>query len=382
MQLVRQTLVSWRMLTHQLPRFILSVLGISFSVLIMFMQLGFFNGLNDSQANLPPFFDCDLIMSHPEKNHLKTGEEFHRLRLQQAASVEGVEAVSALYTAGSYWWNPQDGSRNRVLIIGVNLDRPMLRFPALREYRDTLRRADTILYDRLSRRELGSVQIGTRSRLYGRPVEVVGLFELGPNFSYEGHILTSDHNFFRLFGKSSGIRDRVDLGLIRAEPGVDPEVLRQRLFAALPNDFILLTPSEIYKREVSVTTRRSPSGVVFGIGLLVGFTIGIIICYQILFNEITDNLSQFATLKAIGYPARHLAAIVIGKALILSVIGFLPGLAAGFALYGLLESLTQIKMFLTPGRILLVFALSAGMCLIAALLSLRTVIQADPADLF
>jgi putative ABC transport system permease protein len=369
------------MVTHSPPRFILSVLGVAFSVLIMFMQLGFFNGLNDSQANLPPFFDCDLIMSHPEKNHLKTGEEFHRLRLQQAKSVEGVDAAVPLYTAANYWWNPQDGSRNRLLILGVDLEDPMLGFPEISRFRENLQRSGTILFDRLSRRELGVVDVGTTSRLVSRPVEVVGLFELGPNITYEGHVITSRENFFRLFPDPQ-TADRVDLGLIRTDPGVDPESVRRRLLAELPNDFILLTPEEIRLREVLITTKRSPSGIVFGIGLIVGFCIGIIICYQILFNEISDNLSQFATIKAMGHPRLFLYGIVMGEALILSALGFIPGLAAGVGLYTFLENLTRISMFLTPGRILLVLLLTTGMCLIAALLSLKTVIKADPADLY
>lgn len=383
MVLFRQLVFAWRMLSHNIPRFVLSILGIAFACLIMFMELGFFNGLNDSQANLPPFLSCDLVMSHPEKNHLKTGEEFHRLRFQQVKGLPGVETASPLYSSGNYWWNPENGSRYRVLILGVDLEHPLLAFPELEEFKEALRRPYTILYDRLSRAELGTIRPGTTSRLVSPQVEVVGLFELGPNFSYEGHILTSKETFFQLFpGSEEGVRDRLDLGLIRLEPGLDPEVARKRILESLPNDFILLTPQEIYRREIRVTTRRSPSGIVFGIGLIVGFCIGVIICYQILFNEISDNLPQFATAKAMGYQKAHLFGIVIATALLLSCIGFVPGLAGSLGLYWLVKDWTQINMFMTSYRIGLVFLMTTGMCLLAAFLALKSVIRADPADLF
>ena len=177
-------------------------------------------------------------------------------------------------------------------------------------------------------------------------------------------------------------RNVVDLGLIRVKPGADLKEVRKRLLAKLPPIALLLTPDEINAREINVTTRRSPAGVVFGIGLLVGFSIGIIICYQILFNEVNDHLPQFATLKAMGHPPRFISGIVLYEALLMALAGFVPGLVAGAGLYKLIEEFTQIRMFLTPERVLLIFALTSGMCLIAGHLALKKVHSTDPADLF
>jgi putative ABC transport system permease protein len=114
----------------------------------------------------------------------------------------------------------------------------------------------------------------------------------------------------------------------------------------------------------------------------VGFAIGIIICYQILFNEVNDHLPQFATLKAMGHPPQFISGIVLYEALLMALAGFIPGLLAGAGLYILIEHFTQIRMFLTPGRVLLIFCLTSGMCLIAGHLALKKVHSTDPADLF
>jgi putative ABC transport system permease protein len=367
------------MLSDKPARLTFSLLGVAFSVVIMFMELGFFNGVNDSSANMPPYFDCDLIMSNPQKNHLKTGEEFNSMRLQQVREVPGVAAAVKFNTEANYWWNPQDGTRNRVLIMGVDLDDPMFSLPALREHRKELQMPDTILYDRLSRHDLGRVSAGTRSQLGRRPVKVVGLFELGPNFAYEGHIVTSLENFAQITRQPDG---NVDLGLIRVVPGANVEAVRQEIYRRLPHDIMLLTPKEILTREIVVTTKRSPAGVVFGIGLLVGFGIGTIVCYQILFNEVNDHLPQFATMKAMGHPPKFISGIVLNEALLLSLVGYVPGLIASFGIYTLIESSTQILMYLTVPRALLVFILTSSMCLLAGHLALKRVHKTDPADLF
>jgi putative ABC transport system permease protein len=290
-----------------------------------------------------------------------------------------VAAVSRLSTQADYWWNPQDRTRNRVLLIGVNLVDPMFSIPAIREHHQALQLPATVLYDRFSRRDLGRIETGTRSQIGATAVQVVGLFELGPNFTYEGHLITSLDNFRAITGQPDTV---VDLGLIRVTPGANVDEVRREIHRRLPRDILLLTPEEIRAREVSVTTRRSPAGIVFGIGLIVGFVIGTIICYQILFNEVNDHLPQFATMKAMGHPPRFISGIVLNEALLLSVAGYVPGLLASFGLYELIQDTTQIRMILTPPRALLVFLLASGMCLLAGRLAVKRVHATDPVDLF
>ena len=64
-------------------------------------------------------------------------------------------------------------------------------------------------------------------------------------------------------------------------------------------------------------TVNAPIGAIF-IGLLVSLFIGTVICYQILYNEITDNLSQYATLKAMGFDDLFVL-IILEEASVLSV---------------------------------------------------------------
>jgi putative ABC transport system permease protein len=379
MRFLRECRIAWQMLSDKPARLALSTLGVAFSVVIMFMELGFFNGTNDSSANLPPLFACDLIMSHPEKNHLKTGEEFAFPRLQQVRDVPGVAAVVKFNTQADYWWNPQDRTRNRALLMGVDLHDPMFAVAGIREHRAELQLPGTVLYDRLSRHDLGQVEVGTRTQLAQTAVRVVGLFELGPNFTYEGHIVTSLDNFRAITGQPENV---VDLGLIRVQPGADVEAVRAEIYRRLPKDILLLTPAEILQREIIITTQRSPAGIVFGIGLIVGFAIGTIICYQILFNEVNDHLPQFATMKAMGHPPRFISGIVLSEALLLSIAGYIPGLIAAFGIYHAIEHFTQIRMFLTVPRSLLVLVLASGMCLLAARFAVKRVHATDPADLF
>lgn len=375
---------AWRMLTHNRRRLGLSCLSIAFAVVIMFMQMGFFNGLRDSQASLARFLDADLVMSHKDKDNLKSPEEFSRKRLRQARAVQGVAEAVYLHARAAYWWNPRDGSRNRLLVLGVDPDRPGLTFPELGALGAQLKRPGTVLYDRLARKELGDVVTGATTTLGSAPVEVAGLFALGANFSYEGHVIAGYETFYRIFGQRDPERvvDDISLGLLKLAPGADVGDVQARLMAALPGDFLVLTRAEVEAREKSYTTRSTPAGIIFGVGLLVALAIGTMICYQLLYNEIQDHLRQFATLKAIGYRARDLHRIVVAEALFMTLLGFVPGLLVTAALYLGVERMSEIIMELSTGRVLFILLLTMVMGAASAALALRQVVRADPAELF
>jgi putative ABC transport system permease protein len=113
-----------------------------------------------------------------------------------------------------------------------------------------------------------------------------------------------------------------------------------------------------------------------------GFLVGGMICYQIIATDVTEHLDEYATLKAIGYGDGYLNRVVLHEALWLAVLGFGPGLALGGLVYGALDVWVGLPMRLTPGRAGLVFALTAGMCVLSGMLALRKVRAADPAEVF
>jgi putative ABC transport system permease protein len=114
----------------------------------------------------------------------------------------------------------------------------------------------------------------------------------------------------------------------------------------------------------------------------VGFLIGMIVCYQILFTDISSNLLPFATLKAMGYRSGYLVKVVLEQATYLALLGFVLGLTGAWFLYWTMESQTGLTMALTPLRAATILMLTLVMCLVAGLMALYRVIRIDPADCF
>ena len=149
-----------------------------------------------------------------------------------------------------------------------------------------------------------------------------------------------------------------------------------------PDQWTVYPRQLLIDREINFWNRQTPIGMIFFVGALMGFAVGVIICYQILFTSIHDSMPEFATLKAMGYPNRYFVGLVIRQSIYLSLAGFIPALIISYGMFQLIEAWVGLPMLLTLPRIGLVLALTMLMCLISGLLALRKLLSADPASLF
>src|SRR5439155_11750955 len=129
--------------------------------------------------------------------------------------------------------------------------------------------------------------------------------------------------------------------LITLKSGADPESVKNELTRLLPADVRVLTHAEFAELEKTYWTTNTPVGFIFKLGVLMGIFVGCIIVYQILYTDVTEHLPEYATLKAMGYQDRFLFKIVLKESLILSVLGFFPGVLVSYFVYGLSRDATQ-----------------------------------------
>jgi putative ABC transport system permease protein len=207
-----------------------------------------------------------------------------------------------------------------------------------------------------------------------------GQYTLGTGFLGLGVGVASEANFFRMFPLRPP--DRVNFGLVTLHPDVDPDRAARALRAALPADTKVWTRAELVAHEVAYWTIRTATGLIFGSGLVVSFVVGIMVLYQTLATQITRQLPQFATLKAIGYSNRYLDAVVFFEALLIMAVAFLPALAAALAIYALVREETLLPLQLSVPQLGAVFGITLVMAMASAFLSLGALRRADPAEVF
>jgi putative ABC transport system permease protein len=409
MPIAKNVPLAWKNLTHDPVRLVLYTAGIGFAVVLMGVQYGIMNAMLDSNTVLLERLNGELVLVNPTKASLLFREAINRRRLEQAAGVPGVASVDAVYLEYQLGEvrhtavDPRDRTQTRrARIVGVD---PNARAITLPEVSDAdwsrLNVPGTALYDRKSRPHpdqthhpgesvFGPLGDGIRTELVGRSLTLVGGgFELGFDFGTDGTFIVSDRTFadwVRRPFTAPGVDPlaEVDLGVVRLQPGTDRARVQremQAMFAA-DGDVDVLTRDGIIAREKWFWWTNTPIGFAFGAGVLLGFVVGMVICYQILATDVADHAAEYATLKAIGYPNRYLSLVVLQEALILAGLGFAVGLPATLVLYYLLTDWSGLPMRLTLARGGLVLALTFAMCAGSALLAVRKVKKVDPADVF
>jgi putative ABC transport system permease protein len=376
--------LAWAQLSHQKTRMGVAMGGIAFANVLIFMQLGFLNLFSGGATLLPSHLRGDLFLLKSDSQFIGAST-FNRTLLYQAGAYEGVIAAEPIYMQYGVWAYSEDRISNDTRVFAYNPAVPAFDILELNQQQLKLSQPFTVLFDRLSRNELGPIatdfnSTGTaKSFLNSRKMVVTGMFSLGSSFFLNsGNVVTSDVTYAELFGTES--LQQVAIGAIYVKPGTDLMALKLGIEKNVPG-MKTFTREELKQKEIDFQN-ENPSGVIFQFGAAMGFIVGIAIVYQVLYSDISDHLSEYATLKAIGYSGRSLLIVIFQEALLLAVLGYIPGFAASVGMYQLLTVLTKLELVMEIGLALTVFSLTLAMCLISAAIASNKLRSADPADVF
>lgn len=379
-----RTPLAWLNLLNERNRLLVAVAGVAFAVMLIFMNLGFLGALAQTASQVYSRMNGQIFLISPQTLEISTSETFPRERLYQVAGIEGVTRVMPVYVAYGQWRNPETRRSRALFVYGVNPNDDVFNLPELDgpEMQAALRRPDTVLMDTLSNPAFGPRDVGTITELDRRRVEVGGQYTLGGGFAADGTLLVSDQNFRRLFTPRT--LETIDLGVIQLEPGANVEVIAKRIRGSVAKDVLVLTQDEIIEREKDYWIGTTSTGFIFSLGVTVSFIVGMVIVYQILYTDIRDHLPEYATLKAMGYRNFYLFTVVLQEAMILAIMGYIPGYLLSLGLYRLTYSATNggLPIVMEPVRAIFVLILALTMCAISALISVRKVITTDPAEVF
>ncbi len=387
-----RTPLAWLNTTSSPSKLLLASSGIGFAVVLMFMQIGFLNGLFDSTVQILRLLDADLVIMSPARYTVPSEQRFNYGLLQRARVATGVRSVQPLYIdrALSEVRVIRHVSRS-IRAIGVPLDGDVFIDPVMNNKCRLLTDANYALVDRKSKAKYGFERVNLQIlrdqevELSGRRVEMKEWIDIGTDFVYDGSVIVSESGVEHFFPFRNGTKPplaAVDLGLVKLSEGASRTTVQEELQLMLGDAVHVYEREALIRREIGFWATNTPIGIIFSIGTVMGLFVGVIICYQILFTDIHDHIAEFATLKAMGYGPYYFLRFVMLQSFYLSVFGFLPGWLVSWLLYLWLAELTGLVMMLTAQRVLLVFCLTFLMCTISGALAVRKLWAADPATLF
>lgn len=383
--------LAWLQLTHKKSRLIISIIGVAFSVALMFTTTGLKDALFEDSVTIHKTLQADLIVLDSDFQSFWTihTNPFPRRILYSISAINGIASVNPFYVAFAGFKNPDLKTKKNIGMVAFNPDKPAFNIAEVNQQVAIIKNDKTFLFDRLSRPEYGLIVDKFYALKKPGPVvtevldtqiKIGGFFSMGGGvFSADGLLITSDLNYSALFNRPV---EKVHLGLINLEPGVSPEKTIDKITQKLPYQLKVITKEEFIKLEKIYWQKATPIGIIFNILGLVGFVFGAVIVYQIIFTQISDYISIYATFKAIGYTNFYIVALVLQESFLMSIIGYVPGLLGSLYLYSYIHAATRLPMTLDLEKIMVIILLTMIMCFSAAIISIFKLKDANPAELF
>jgi putative ABC transport system permease protein len=372
--------LAWRILGYDKTRTGLALIGIFMAILLVFVELGFFYAVPRGGLLLYDNMRFDLLLTSDDYEYQAQPATFPLGQLDRIRSSADVQQATPIYLGFAKWKSGEGDLWPDIFVIGFDPASQVFVPPSINRQTGALQRADTVLVDSATRPMFGPLTAGRHVEIDDHKLTIGGQYVLGTGFMGLGVALASTANFARLFPlRGLGI---VNLGAIQLKPGVDPDRAAGDLRKLTGPGTQIFTRKALDAHETAYWTTRTSVGIIFGSGLVISFVVGIMIVYQIVSTQVSRQLPQFATLKAIGYRDRSLVTTVSAMSLLIVITGFMPALAAAWGLYSVIRRETLLPVTMSEMRLLAVLAAALAMALISALLSVGGLRRADPADVF
>jgi putative ABC transport system permease protein len=371
--------IALKMLVGDTSRYLALVLGLSFAVLLIAQQGSIFLGLMlRATGFLQNISQPDLWVADPYTRYVGEVRPLNDEDLMRVRSVPGVAWAEPFFTARAPVELP-DGTFKTAQLIGIDRNTLVGQPPRMTAGRiEDLRIPDSVIVEETSRQKLANIQIGDTLRLNDRRAVVVGFAQARLGFESNALIYTTYERAIDFVPTS---RNRMSFMLVKVKDGADLRDVQQRIGQI--EGLAAFTTSELRWRTIEFILRETGIGINFGITVLLGFIVGLVVAAAIFYQFTLENLRYFAVLKAMGATRLTLVRMILGQALFVGMIGYGIGVggAGVFSWLGRDPGSELATYF--PWQLMLGSLVAMLVCVsVGSLLSLRRVLSLEPAMIF
>lgn len=366
-----------RNLFHDRLRFVATLIGIVFSVVLVMVQMGLFLGFGQMVSTMIDHASADLWVLPKGAKCFEDPSLLDVKLREKVAAVDGVASVVPL-VIGFSDWRTESGEVTPVFIVGSDVKADALQpWNVVEGDIRALSQWGTVAVDRSYFNRLGIKKLGDTAEIRGHKVKVVALTDGIRSFTTTPYVFVDqkDARFYTgtLPSKASDL-------IIRLKPDAD----RGKTIAAIRDrigDAEVLTTDQFRKRSRSFWLFGTGAGAALFAGAILGVIVGTVIVAQTLYSSTKDHISEFATLRAMGSSNNYIYNVIIYQALLNAVIGFIIAAGIGYGVVRMTEK-SALPIVITPWLIVALFVLTVVMCVASGIVAIIRVVRIDPASVF
>lgn len=374
--------VAWRMLTGDRAKYLGTVFGVAFGVLLISQQTSIFVGLMRRTAHaVLDVRDASIWVMDP---HLQNADEIKPLSDSDLGRVRGVDGVAwgvrmfkSLARA-----KVDDGRFRQVILLGVD-DQTLVGAPVrmIEGSLSNLRRPDALIVDKAGYEYLWGqepIRLGRTLEMNDRRAVLVGVCEATAPFQTFPVIYSRYSQAVQFVAPERNVMSFI---LAQPRPGVSAEEACRRIESQ--TGLMAKTRTEFMWFVIRYYLATTGIPVNFGITIGLGFLVGTAIAGQTFYLFTLENLKQFGALKAMGVSNPRITAMVLLQATIVGLIGYGLGIGMTALFFEVTTNVTALAGFYLPWQVALLAASAVAVIIVvASALSLRRVLWLEPAVVF
>lgn len=370
-------ILAFRNLFHDRLRFVATVIGIVFSIVLVTIQMGLYLGFGRMVTTMIDHASADLwVMPQGTKcfedpSLLNTRERYRALAINGVA-----EAIPVVI--GFADWRMPSGAMTPVFVIGSDLRSGGLQPWDLVEGRiEALTNPKAVAVDRTYFDRLGVSGIGATAEIRQQPVQVAAITSGIRSFTTTPFVFMDVDRARTHTGVPAG---KATYLIIRLSADADRDGVRRQLMSNI-GDVEVLTPAEFRERSRRFWLFGTGAGAALFAGALLGVIVGTVVVAQTLYASTKEHLNEFATLRAMGSSRGYIYKVIVCQALLSAIIGFAIAALIGDAVVRLTAA-TALPIVITSGLIAGLFLLTVTMCVASSIAAIVQVTRIDPAMVF
>ncbi len=369
--------LAYRNLFHDRLSLIVTLTGIVFSVVLVAVQCGLYLGSERTIARVIDQTQGQIWIVPLGTKSFDDPSQMNGQEKYASLSVPGVESVENLLVGFSKWRKPAGGTTTILLVGSDWADGGLAPWNIIEGELNDLQAPFTVSVDKSYFKDLGIGAIDDIAEINGSKIRVAAVNKGIRSFTTLPYVFTKRETALSLLGAGA---QEASYTLVTVAAGADVEQVRDELQRRLPDAEVLLR-GEFRKRSLNYWLFQTGAGAALIAGALLGLIVGVVIVAQTLYSSTKDHLNEFATLRALGASGSYIHQVILMQAMISALIGYSIGLALSLLVIWSSRD-TTLNIVMTPELAALLFAVTIGMCAIAAVSAIFKVTRIDPAGVF
>jgi len=366
-----------RNLFHDRLRFIATIIGIVFSIVLVMVQMGLYLGFGHMVTTMIDHASADLWIM-PKGTKCFEDPSLLNMRDRYRALSTGGVAEAIPLVIGFADWRMASGEMTPVFIVGSDLRAGGLEPWNVVEGRvEALSGSKAVAVDSSYFNRLGVSGIGSSAEIRQQPVHVAAVTSGIRSFTTTPFVFVDIDRARAYTGVPS---TKASYLLVRLNPQANRDQERRDLASNIP-DVEVLTPAEFRERSRKFWLFGTGAGAALFAGALLGVIVGTVIVAQTLYSSTKEHLNEFATLRAIGSSKRYIYKVIVCQALLSAVLGFSIAALLGDIVVRLTQA-TALPILITPSLLVGLLLLTVIMCVGSSIAAIIQVTRIDPATAF